>query len=340
MVKTMELRLIVGLILILMPSIVWLLLRPIHSPWWLENTLSSPLIILVIFSFLMLALSYFFSYLHSLSYYLSGLFVNFLLVIFLNNTINLTNLVCSDSVKFFQFNTKYTEQQHEISELIEHLITNKYQLIALQGVSQHSKQQIVEKLSPYYPYFIRGESQQVFSDQLLFSRYAFSKIKYYKSGQRATLIASQWHLPVADINLYTLHPPSPRNEKFWRSRNKILYQLNYALKSSLIHDPSVEASQVNNLLMNPSLVIGDLNISKHSNRINLLKQGMNTEFVNSWPKHRYVASFLGVAIDHFWVSKQAKICKRQRINKFNWSDHYAITTQVDFKSSLLDRNIK
>jgi len=329
----MEMRLIVGLILLLMPSLLWLLLKPIHSPWWLENILSSPLIILVIFSFLMLALSYFFSYLHSLSYYLSGFLVNFILVIFLNNTINLTNLACSDSVTFFQFNIKYTEKQHELSELIEHLITNKYQLIALQGVSQHSKQQIVEKLSPYYPYFIRDESehQQVFSDQLLFSRYAFSKIKYYKSGQRAFLIASQWHLPVADINLYTLHPQSPRNEKLWRSRNKTLYQLNYALKKSPMHDSSVKGSQVNNLLMNPSLVIGDLNISKHSSRINLLKQGMNTEFVNSWPNQRYLASFLGVAIDHFWVSKPATICERQRINKFNWSDHYAIKTQVYFE---------
>jgi len=329
----MEMRLIVGLILILMPSLIWLLLRPIHSPWWLENILSSPLIILVIFSLLMLILSNFFSYLHSLSYYLSGFLVNFILVIFLNNTISLTNLACSDSVTFFQFNIKYSEKEHELSELIEHLIAKQYHLIALQGVSQHSKQQIIEKLSPYYPYFIRGENvhQQVYSDQLLFSRYAFSNIKYYKNGHRAFLIASQWHLPLTDIHLYTLHPPSPRNENFWRSRNQTLYQLNYALKTSLMHGPSVEGSQVNNLLMNRSLVIGDLNISKHSNRINLLKQGMNTEFVNSWPNQRYVTSFLGVAIDHFFVSKPTNICVRQRINKFSWSDHYAIKTQVDFK---------
>jgi len=332
MVKTMEMRLTVGLILILMPSLIWLLLRPIHSPWWLENILSSPLIILVFFSLLMLVLSHFFSYLHSVNYYLSGLFVNFILVIFLNNTVNINNRTCSDSVTFFQFNIKYTEKQHELSELVEHLIVKKYHLIALQGVSQHSKQQIIEKLSPYYPHFIRGESdnQRVFSDQLLFSRYAFSNIKYYKSAQRAYLIASQWHLPATDINLYTLHPPSPRNEKFWRSRNKTLYQLNYALKNSQMNNSSVEASQVNNLLMAPSLVIGDLNISKHSSRITLLKQGMNTEFVNSWPNQRYVASFLSVAIDHFWVSKPTHICERQRINKFNWSDHYAIKTQVDF----------
>ena len=57
---------------------------------------------------------------------------------------------------------------------------------------------------------------------------------------------------------------------------------------------------------------------------------MNTEFVNSWPNKRYILSFFALAIDHLWVSKPASICARQRINKFTWSDHYAIKTQVDF----------
>jgi hypothetical protein len=328
----MEMRLILWAILILMPSFIWLLLRPIHSPWWFENIVSSPLIILVIFSILILALSIVFSYLHNLSYYIAGLSVNFILVIFLNNTININYRTCSDSVTFFQFNIKFTEKEDEANELIDYLIQSQYHLISLQGVSQHLKQQIVENLSPYYPYFIRGDSdeQQVSSDQMLFSRYAFSKTKYYKNGRRALLIASRWHLPSGDINLYSLHPPSPRTENFWRTRNKTLYQLNYLLKNSLTPNSSVEGTQTNDLLINRSLVIGDLNISRHSKRINLLKQGMNTKFVNSWPKQRYFPSFLGVAIDHFWVSKPANICKRQRLNEFNWSDHYAIKTQVNF----------
>lgn len=320
----MEIRLTIALIpmliLVFMPSVIWLSLKQVHSPWWLENTLSTPFIILVIYSVLMLALIHFISYLHGVGYFL----INFVLAIFLNNTDSFNNMVtfnnkeCTAPVTFFQFNIKYTEKEDEIDELIEHLVAGEYHLITLQGVSQQSKQQIVKKLSPYYPYFIRGESQHpyVHSDQLIFSRYAFSTIKYYKSGNISYLISSQWQLPFGEINLYTLHPPSPRNEKLWQTRNKTLYQLKYTLKDSS---------------MKNSLVIGDLNISKNSSRIKLLTQGMNTEFVNSWPKNSYVLPVFGLAIDHLWVAKPANVCFRQRINKFSWSDHYAVKTQVDFK---------
>jgi len=313
-----------------MPSLIWLLLKKVRSPWWLENTLSTPFVILVISSGLMLSLIYFISYLDCLGYF----FINFILAIFLNNTGTFNNLVtfnnkaCIDPVTFFQFNMKYTEGEHELNELIAHLIAGQYHLITLQGVSQRSKQQIVEKLIPYYPYFIRGEShhQQVYSDQLLFSRYAFSNIKYYKNGYGFSLISSQWQLPFNEINLHTLHPPSPRNEELWQSRNKALYQSKNAVKTSEKARFPVTHSSVKN-----SLVIGDLNLSKHSNRIKLLTQGMNTIFVNSWPNKRYISTYLGLAIDHFWVSKTANICSRQRIETFSWSDHYAIKTQVDFK---------
>jgi len=235
---------------------------------------------------------------------------------------------CSEPVVFFQFNLKYTEKQDELNELIAHLVMERYHLITLQGVSQQAKHQIVEQLNPYYPYFILGENehQQVNSDQLLFSQFAFSKTKYYKNGGSAYLIASQWHLPFNEINLYTLHPPSPRNEKLWQTRNQTLYQLKHALKSA------AERSSIKDItLKNNSLVIGDLNLSKHSARIELLRAGMNTRFVNSWPNKRYALPFMGLAIDHLWISNPAIICERQRINQFSWSDHYAVKTQVDFK---------
>jgi len=320
----MEMKLTISLILMLivvfMPTVIWLSLKQVHSPWWLENILSTPFIILVIYSVLMLLLIHFISYLHCTGYFL----INFFLAIFLNNTDSLNHMTtlnhkeCIAPVIFFQFNIKYTEKEDEINELIEHLVGRKYHLITLQGVSQQSKQEIVKKLSPHYPYFIRGESEHpyVHSDQLIFSLYAFSSIKYYKSDNMSYLISSQWQLPFGEISLYTLHPPSPRSEKLWQTRNQTLYQLKYALKDS----PTKNV-----------LVIGDLNISKNSSRIKLLTQGMNTEFVNSWPKNNYVLSFFGLAIDHFWVAKPANICFRERINKFSWSDHYAVKTQVDYK---------
>ncbi len=297
-----------------MPSIIWLLLKQVHSPWWLENALSTSFIILVFYCILMLTLIYFVSYLHCLGYFL----INFILAILLNNTVTLSKGTCNDPIVFFQFNMKYNEGEYEINELIEHLVEGQYHLITLQGVSQRSKRQIVEKLSPYYPHFILGESEhrQIYSDQLLFSHYGFHNIKYYKSGNNSFLINSQWQLPFSNISLYTLHPPSPRNEKLWQTRNKIIYQLKHAINRSSLK---------------VKVVVGDLNLSKNSSRIKLLGHEMNTEFVNSWPNKHYVFKFLGLAIDHFWVSKPATICSRQRIEKFNWSDHFAVKTKVDFK---------
>ena len=335
-----------------MPSIIWLLLKQIHSPWWLENVLSTPFIIVVLYSVLMLALLYFISYPQCVGYFL----INLLLAIILNNsgdlnnivtikdTATLNNSICIEPVTFFQFNIKYTEQQDQLNELITYLIAGQYHLITLQGVSQQSKLQLIQRLSPYYPYFVRGESdvQHVYSDQLIFSQYAFSDIKYYKSGDSAFFISSQWQLPFNEIKLHTLHPPSPRNEKLWQTRNKTLYQLKNALYYSPVNsyspiksDSPVKEHAISNAiktkrLINSSLVIGDLNLSKHSSRIQLLIQGMNTEFVNSWPKKGYVYPLFGLAIDHFWVSKPATICARQRLNQFSWSDHYAVITHVNF----------
>ena len=314
-----ETRLVITSIVILLPSLIWYLMRKVHSPWWLENAASTPFTILIIYLVLMLVFIFFLSIKQCFIY----LLVNFILSLFLINLATLSHSVsfnnepCIDSITIFQFNIKYHEADNELKPLIEHLITEKYHLIALQGVSQQSKLQLIEKLSPHYPYFIRGESphQQAFSDQLLFSRYAFANINYYKNAHSSFLISSQWQLPFTNINLHSLHPPSPRNEVLWQTRNKTLYQLKDALKKST---------------GKYSLVIGDLNLSKHSNRINNLKQGMNSVLVNSWPNKRYILPFFALAIDHLWVSKPVTICARQRINKFNWSDHYAIKTQLDF----------
>lgn len=309
-----ETRLVITSILLLLPGLIWFLMKQAHSPWWLENAASTPFTILAIYIVLMLAFIFFLSIQECFIY----LFINFIFALALNNTVIFNNKPCADSINFFQFNIKYHEADNELLPLIEHLIIEKYHLISLQGVSQQSKQQLVVALSPYFPHFISGGStqQQVSSDQLLFSRYDFTNINYVKSGHSSFIITSQWQLPFNTINLHSLHPPSPRNEQFWLTRNRTLYQLKHQLNT---------AKQKN------SIVIGDLNLSKHSNRMNSLKDGMSTNFVNTWPNKHYVASFFGLAIDQFWVSKPAIICSRQRINKFRWSDHYAVKTQVDFK---------
>ncbi len=57
---------------------------------------------------------------------------------------------------------------------------------------------------------------------------------------------------------------------------------------------------------------------------------MNTTFVNSWPKNSYALPIIGLAIDHFWISKSAVICSRQRI-KNSTGQIIMQSKQVDFK---------
>jgi hypothetical protein len=315
-------------------------MRQAHSPWWLENLASTPITLLAIYIVFMLALISFITVGQCAFYF----FINVMLVLSFNNfnLINSTTVKggdCADAITIFQFNIKYQEDVSALAPLIEHLVSEKYHLIALQGVSQRSKRQLIEKLSPYFPNFISGGSddKQVVSDQLLFSRYAFADIHYVKNGQSAFLITSQWQLPEHEVNLYSLHPPSPRNEKLWQTRNKTLYQLKHALER-LPKKNTLEGSKVNaDFSAVNTLVVGDLNISKHSKRVEHLKEGMKNHSVNSWPNKAYFPIGFGVAIDQLWLAKSATICERERVMKFSWSDHYALASQVIFKSTAIKK---
>jgi hypothetical protein len=307
------------MILLMLPSLLWYFLKQLYSPWWLENFFSTPVIILMIYCILMIFVIYYLP----IKLGLTCLLVNLFLVCLFNNESNYNNskylnqTMCAEPVKIFQFNMKYTENMDDIERLTAFLFGSRYHLITLQGVSQQVKAKLIERLNPYYPYFINGENhqKQVFSDQLIFSSFGFANITYGKNFQSAYLISSQWLLADKIIDLHTLHPPSPRSEVLWKARNKVLYQLK---------------TKVNKPAENLVMIIGDLNISKHSKRVSVFTKDMNTLFVNSWPNKPYFPAFFALAIDHLWLSKSATICMRRRIDEFNWSDHYAIESEIFF----------
>ncbi len=315
----MKLSFTFSIILLMLPTLLWLCLKQLYSPWWLENFFSTPMIILMIYCLLMIFIIYYLSIRLCFTY----LLVNLFLVGLLNSETNysdskyLNKKKCAEPVRVFQFNMKYAERINDIERLTAFLISSRYHLVTLQGVSQQLKAKLIERLNPYYPYFINGENhqQQVFSDQLIFSSFRFTNVTYDKSVQRAYLISSQWTLADKVIDLHTLHPPSPRSEALWKARNKVLYRLKSKVNES-------EESLV--------IIIGDLNISKHSKRASVFTKDMNTFFVNSWPNKPYFPAFFALAIDHLWLSNSANICMRRRIDEFNWSDHYAIESEIAF----------
>lgn len=311
----MDARILISLSLILLPSFLWLLLKQFYSPWWLENLASSPLIIVPINLLFMLLLMKYLSYGQCFTYF----FINLSIAIFINNWEGGERSSCDEPIEFFQFNMKYMEQESKVDELLHQLLTKPFDLIALQGVSQKAKRNIINKLMVHYPYFITGENQSlaVRTDQLIFSRFALSDMHYVKSGNSSFLMSSHWHLPQREISLFTLHPPSPRNEALWLTRNKVLYQLKQGLEKS--KESGEEA-----------IVIGDLNLSKHSARMKIFPSTMSSSFVNSWPSNIPFAVLGGLAIDHFWLSNSGNICQRKLIKGLKWSDHFPIHTTVTF----------
>jgi len=312
MKKIYLVRLIVGLLGGVLPSVAWQLMKQVHSPWWIENTFSSPFIIIPIAVVLIIVLFRLLTW----RVCLGMCVVNVVFAFALNNPLSSSAKDCDNPITFFQFNMKFTEDKAQLTQLIEHVKVKDYHLIALQGVSVKVKDFLVNELSPNFPYFVNSDSKHhVHSDQLLFSRYAFEQVDYFKHQYSAYLITSQWQLPAGEVKLLTMHPPSPRSESLWKIRNKTLYQLAYVLEQS----PLASA-----------LVIGDLNISHHSTRIKSLVAGMDTVFVNSWPKTPFTSASMGLTIDHLWVSNPAKVCQRERVDLFRWSDHYAVQSQVSF----------
>lgn len=321
-------------VLVLMPCLIWLVLLKVNTPWWLENTLSTPLVLLVILLILLLFITKYVSKLQAAAYFI----INLCLALFINNiqisddgNINLEKIAygCNNSLKFFQFNMKFNSNEDDIDKLTAYLIKENFELITLQGVPQQSKKPLIEKLNYYYPFYIIGENKQkrLITDQIVFSLHAFENVNYHEIKSGSPLISSDWLIPRTDsdkigelrtINLYTLHPPSPRNKKLWETRNTVLNQLNEAIKKQkVIHENHKK-----------TIVMGDLNLPRHSERIDDIKNLMHTKHINSWPNHTYLSTWFGLAIDHFWISKSAYICSRNRVDMFYGSDHYAIKTRV------------
>ena len=322
-------------ILIISPCIIWLTLLNISTPWWLENLLSTPLIIVLIALILLVIVI---KYVSSIQFFVH-LIANLCIAIIINNVqffdenphikVSAKNESgCNNSKNFFQFNMKFNNNEKDIDKLVDYLIKDDFELITLQGVPQQEKGTLIKKLQSAYPYHIRGEKhkENIITDQLIFSRHSFKNITYHIIDDTSPLISSDWLVPVTSnrdnvklktINLYTLHPPSPRNKKLWETRNTVLNKLNQDLMKKKL-----------NTLENTTIVIGDLNLPKNTERIRYIDNLMHTIHINSWPNYKYLSTVFGIAIDHFWISKTAHICSRDRIDRFNGSDHYAIKTKI------------
>ncbi len=296
------------------PSILWLIRPNIYSPWYVENLLGSPTVIFLVYLITLIVLLKWLS----AKIILSALLINMTIttyVLFKEYIPQSPTSKCSNALSIFQLNNKYDEKN--IKKLSSYLSSNSYDLVSLQEITPNSRKQLINQLSPTYPYFVTGIAADfsMTTDQLVLSKYQFSHIKYFGQKPASFLIEMQWQIDEELIHVFTLHPPSPRTEILWKTRNQTFYQL---------------LSQIKLSSNKKILVVGDFNLSSFSPRIELLKMVPITKYVGSWPNYFYIPSFFSLAIDHVFTSPSLNICSRKIIKAIDYSDHYPIFTKVTF----------
>jgi len=293
------------------PCLLWLLIPAIYSPWYIENLLSSPLVMLLGF----LALTMIFIRYLKMKIFLLSIFVNgFVIGLSLyKNEGNNKSVHCSKSITIFQFNTMYDTLNTQ--ELIIFLKEEKYDLVVLQEIGPMIRKKLIKELSPAYPNFITGISQtkHISTDQLIFSQHRFTHTKYHQQFSTSHLIQSQWHINKIPLHLFTIHSPSPRTHTLWKRRNLSFYQ-------------SIE--QIKLLNNQKTMLVGDFNLSSHSSRIEHFTKALSEKFIGSWPNLGYIPTYFTLAIDHLFVSDSINICSRERILGFEYSDHYPIVSNI------------
>lgn len=292
------------------PCFIWFLLVQSYSPWWLENLVATPLIIVPLYF-----ISPFIFYLSDRKKLFIGLFINLCIAISFNGNFFNRETECFEEDRIFQFNMKYDESN--LNLLANFLIKQKYDFVALHEVSPIARQSLLDKLTPYYPYFISGINQQLSleTDQLILSTHALKNTKYQTYDGSSYLISMQWKLANELVKVMVLHPPSPRTEQLWLKRNQTLYQLQRMIHQSI-------ADRI--------LIIGDFNISNHSARLKPITKNLISKHLNSWPNHSFIPQVFGYTIDQVWLSLPGSVCSKSIINTLDYSDHYAIETKISW----------
>ena len=211
---------------------------------------------------------------------------------------------------------------------LEHLtstLTNiNFDLLVLQEVSD-DKHQKLQKLKNHYPYsFGLTPPQSTPAGMAIFSRWPISEQRIhqlgYKSGVVIELIIQHpiTHLP---LQVFTLHPGSPRNERLWEFRNKTLQHLTQLVS----HSP-----------LSHIIVVGDFNSSPWTpsfktllttSQLNNSAQGFG--YIPSWSysKRTPFSLVTSVYIDHLLFSDTLSLVDK-RYQSIQGSDHRLLLTQL------------
>jgi len=228
-----------------------------------------------------------------------------------------------ETLKIAQINIQYGNPS--IEYLIDELKQSDYDVIVLQeiGDDEHKK---IRKLIKQYPYSVGSSLLEDFTSGIaVFSRWPIVTKKIHDLGYvesnviEITIQSPEQYIP---IQLFALHPASPRNKTLWLLRNLTL---------------EFVAMRVSTTLYKYSIVIGDMNISPWSPKFkNLLD---NSNLINSANGFGYIPSWAhntsniltrvssSAYIDHCLISHSFNVLNKE-FQHIDGSDHVLISTEL------------
>ncbi|WP_413701771.1 endonuclease/exonuclease/phosphatase family protein [Psychromonas sp. KJ10-10] len=292
---------------------------PIHyGYWWLDNLLSLKLQWALV-ALLMLAVNFFIIRKALIFSLLTCLMLSYPpLSQFVNNT---QAHETTQLLNIAQLNLRY--QNPDIEQLLERLNSSEYDLLALQEASDNWHRQI-QSLSKSYPYSVgTSDSSPSPSGLVLFSRWPIVEHQLHFLGYRgghvieAIIQSPETSTPV---QVFALHPVSPRNAELWQLRNKELNSV---------------AQLVANSSLQYKIIIGDLNTSPWSWQFKRLQNQSllsNTSnlfgYIPSWSyrQDNPLITWLSSAyIDHCLISDDFILIDKSQ-EQIRGTDHLLITT--------------
>ncbi|WP_022941046.1 endonuclease/exonuclease/phosphatase family protein [Psychromonas hadalis] len=219
-----------------------------------------------------------------------------------------------------QFNISYSNPY--LNELLPQFGDPDFDILVLQEASD---KQDINILSQYYPYSFGLEPLNASpSGLLIFSRWPIIESHSHVLTTAKTHILEviiQSPKQQIPVQIYAIHPASPRSKILWQQRNKAFDDL---------------AQLVNNSLLNNKIIIGDFNSSHWTPAFSRLQQATLLKnsaagfgYIPSWSYHQYHVFWpiLSAYVDHCLVSQHIAVINKQ-LQMMPGSDHLLIKTTL------------
>lgn len=305
-----------SLIMLLLPSL------PLNmSLWWLDNLVSLQLQWALI-ALLLIAIN--FCLRQPYAPFVAVLMTGLIMLNHFSLFSPKTNMVpYTETLKVAQFNMRY-DNPH-IDALIRQIIDADFDLILLQEVSDRQQHKIIQ-LSTKFPYSAgAGQLARFPSGLALYSRWpVVDKTLHTLTAFNSHVIEAIVQSPISNtpVQIFAIHPNSPRSELLWTKRNNTLTYV---------------ANQVKASPFTFKMILGDFNTANWSSQFEKMQQkahlkntGDSFGYIPSWSYQganamlRFITS---AYIDHCLVTPAFSIVDKQ-FEFIQGSDHVLISTKL------------